>query len=215
MSIGWRFLLFEDDGTIRRIAQRNVDKLINGQMRLPEYAGKIMRTAFVMVELDSGRLSKIAHIEGSKRHCDDEGYMQQRLADHLLQSNPTPDAEVPFLSDGNVIYIEKTPWTKAGGGDVPVESYPGRYHNNNRVYLANPMANETRDRHQHTAALARKEDAPLIGVVAAVAAVDITALDLGTADPLDLVEGRSSGVPIVGIARQSKHGVQAKPRIRV
>lgn len=107
VSIGWRFFLFEDDGTVRRIPQRKVDRLLMGKIAFPEYAGRTMRAAFVILELQDGRPTTIANIEGSKRHFDREGCMRPRSADATLESGVFSLAEEPPSRDGNVIYIDK------------------------------------------------------------------------------------------------------------
>lgn len=107
MSIGWRFLLFEDGGTIRRIPQRKVDRLLTGRISLPEYAGKTLRSAFVILELRNSKPAMVAYVEGSKRHFDHKGFIRSRPADAHLRSISLSSRDLSPSINGNVIYIEK------------------------------------------------------------------------------------------------------------
>ena len=67
------------------------------------------------------------------------------------------------------------------------------------VVAASPLAaNGRRD----AALLAGDEDASSLGVVAAVAAIDIGALDLDAGDPLGLGDLGGQGVAVIGVAGQ-------------
>ena len=40
MGLGLRYFLFEEDGTLRHVAQRVIEGLAGGMDRLPQYAGQ-------------------------------------------------------------------------------------------------------------------------------------------------------------------------------
>ncbi len=48
MGIGLRYYLFEEDGTLRHVAQRIVEGLAHGKDRLPQYAGQSLRSIEVV-----------------------------------------------------------------------------------------------------------------------------------------------------------------------
>lgn len=104
MALGWRFLILEEDDGIRRVPQRHVDRLVAGKSPLPEYAGRVIRTAFVMLELHNRQPAQITHLEGAKRHFDDRGYIKQRVIDNAYLWSE--DSEEGTRSPGdNVINI--------------------------------------------------------------------------------------------------------------
>jgi len=107
MSLGWRFLIIEDDDGIRRVPQRHVDHLITGKFPLPEYAGSVLRTAFVMLELRDRRPAQVTHLEGAKRHFDEQGYIKQRSARDLALWHEDAGKR-QFGTAGNVICITET-----------------------------------------------------------------------------------------------------------
>ena len=69
MGLGWRIFAFEDDGTMRRIPQR----VFNDDEALPEYADKVVRIAWVWLELDNRVPVRIRNVEACKWRFDEEG----------------------------------------------------------------------------------------------------------------------------------------------
>jgi hypothetical protein len=73
--LGVRFFLFEDDGTLRRIPLRVANALGISDERLPQYAGKKMRVATVVVELAQGKPIRVCRIVGDVWRFDAAGHL--------------------------------------------------------------------------------------------------------------------------------------------
>lgn len=72
-SIGLRFFLFEDDGSLRRLSTRVVDGLIRGEDRLPQYAGRRLRFGHAAVHLADGAPVEMGEVHGSWWEFDQRG----------------------------------------------------------------------------------------------------------------------------------------------
>jgi hypothetical protein len=75
MGIGFRVFFVEEDGTVRRFPFSRFDRLIRRepQERLPEYAGKQKRYAFMILELKDKRPHRILHCDYSLLSFDSQG----------------------------------------------------------------------------------------------------------------------------------------------
>ncbi|MCZ6637398.1 MAG: hypothetical protein O7C66_04295 [Alphaproteobacteria bacterium] len=99
MGLGWRVFAFEDDGTMRRIPQR----VVNDDEALPEYADKVVRIAWVWLELEGGVPVGMLNVEAYKWRFDGEGRRSKiedmrRAADVLSQ--PIREYNPPPRQDG-------------------------------------------------------------------------------------------------------------------
>jgi hypothetical protein len=75
----WMFI-FEEDGAMRHIPQRISIGLAIGSQKLPEYAGRRLRYANVIVSTENRRPAAIERIEGSYFSFDKRGGVQEGLA---------------------------------------------------------------------------------------------------------------------------------------
>ena len=71
-----RIYLFETSGKIRRISQKLANKLQDGKTTLPEYAGKILRVAFVFLEFEDRKPKRIEKVHTERWHFDSAGSIQ-------------------------------------------------------------------------------------------------------------------------------------------
>jgi|SRR6516165_3965427 hypothetical protein len=81
MSISLRFFLFAPEG-LRRISQRLVSALTDGEEAMPQYAGKKLKLAQVVVSLAGGKVAQIVKIYGAYFDFDESGKVDEtfRLA---------------------------------------------------------------------------------------------------------------------------------------
>ena len=97
MGIGLRIFLVNDDDSIQRLALTRYDRLVGGdpEKRLPQYAGKLVRYALVVVDLINREPIEIVRIKYSYLSFDSEGKIdpaevkkEARLAYEILPSMP-------------------------------------------------------------------------------------------------------------------------------
>jgi hypothetical protein len=79
MGLAVRVFLVEDDGYLRRFPLARYERLLRGEAEgfLPEYAGKRIRYALVVVELVDRKPIEIRHVEYSWLSFDSEGRLDR------------------------------------------------------------------------------------------------------------------------------------------
>ena len=82
MAISFRYYLFLDDGSLRRIPQRIAHELPFGRDAIPEFASTRQRVADVVLELQDAKPLRILDARGSYFEFDEAG----RVDEHLRQS---------------------------------------------------------------------------------------------------------------------------------
>lgn len=75
MGIGTRIFLVHDDDSLERLPGVRLERLLRGdpEERLPQYAGKRVRYALVVLEMEQRRPVAINHIQYAFLHFDSEG----------------------------------------------------------------------------------------------------------------------------------------------
>jgi hypothetical protein len=97
MSISLRLFLFAPDG-LKRISHRLMSGLTDGRDALPQYAGKKLKLAQVVVHLADGRPSEIARIYGTYLHLDHAGKADEAFAKASYEASDMVDALGRFES---------------------------------------------------------------------------------------------------------------------
>lgn len=79
MGLAVRVFLVEDDGYLRRLPLARYERLLRGEAEafLPQYAGKRVRYALVVVELVDRKPIEIRHLEYSWLSFDSEGRLDR------------------------------------------------------------------------------------------------------------------------------------------
>lgn len=81
MGRGCRSLLFEQDGSIRKLSRRLTNDLVHGKATLPEYADQSLRHADVHIWTDEKRIPiDIDYLSLVIFHFDENGSIQSNLA---------------------------------------------------------------------------------------------------------------------------------------
>jgi hypothetical protein len=76
-GIGVRIFIFHDDGTVKRVSHRRFDAFHNENEIFPEYAGKNLRCAFVIVVLNNRKPVQIKAIDPIRLHFEADGSCNQ------------------------------------------------------------------------------------------------------------------------------------------
>ncbi len=76
-GIGVRIYFFHDDGTVKRVSHRRFEAFHNENEVLPEYAGKNLRCAYVIVELKNRRPVRIRAIDPIRLYFEADGSCNQ------------------------------------------------------------------------------------------------------------------------------------------
>jgi len=79
MGLAVRVFLVEDDGSLRRLPLARYERLLRGEAEgfFPQYAGKRVRYAFVVVDLVDRKPIEIRHVEYSWLSFDTEGRLDR------------------------------------------------------------------------------------------------------------------------------------------
>jgi hypothetical protein len=79
MGLAVRVFLVEDDGYLRRLPLAHYERLLRGEAEgfLPQYAGRRVRYALVVVELVDRKPIEIQHVEYSWLSFDSEGRLDR------------------------------------------------------------------------------------------------------------------------------------------
>jgi hypothetical protein len=76
MSISLRFILFAPEG-LQRISQRRLSALTDGVDAMPQYAGKKLKLAQVVVGLADGKVTQIVQVYGTYLDFDQAGKVDE------------------------------------------------------------------------------------------------------------------------------------------
>jgi hypothetical protein len=105
MGIGLRYFLFEEDGTLRHVAQRVVEGLAHGEDRLPQYAGQSLRAIEVLLETTNRKAIEIVKLEGTIWHFDKKGRTRQDWIESAMMASETYRALQKASTTGPVVDI--------------------------------------------------------------------------------------------------------------
>ncbi len=105
MGIGLRYYLFEEDGTLRHVAQRIVEGLAHGKDRLPQYAGQSLRSIEVVLETVDGKAVEIVKLSGGIWHFDEKGRTRQDWIESAITASETHEALRQASNTGPVVDI--------------------------------------------------------------------------------------------------------------
>lgn len=94
MSRGLRIFLFEEDGTMRHVPIRVMDGLSLGYDRLPQYAGKRLRSATVVLDVDERIPIDVKYVYGQIFHFDGDGGLQRSLAASAMTALETSNTDI-------------------------------------------------------------------------------------------------------------------------
>ena len=83
-AMGTRYFLFEDDGTMLHLPQRVLEGLIHDADRLPQYAGRKIRSLALTLELHNKKPIRVTNQSASIWHFDSEGSLQQSLVNNAF-----------------------------------------------------------------------------------------------------------------------------------
>ncbi len=78
MGASWRFFRFDDDGAIKRLSRHRFERIWNGSELCLEFAGRSIRIAQVLVDIESRRPRRIWRIDGLKLHFDGTGCLDEK-----------------------------------------------------------------------------------------------------------------------------------------
>lgn len=76
-GIGVRIYFFHDDGTVKRVSHRRFEAFHNENEVFPEYAGKNLRCAYVIVDLKNRRPVRIRAIDPIRLYFEADGSCNQ------------------------------------------------------------------------------------------------------------------------------------------
>ncbi len=75
MGVSWRFFRFDDDGAINRLSGQRFKRIGNRSEPCLKFAGRSIRIAQVLVDIESRRPRRIWRIDGLKLYFDGTGYL--------------------------------------------------------------------------------------------------------------------------------------------
>ena len=114
MGFGYRYFLFEQDGTIKHIPHRVVEGLYQREDRLPEYAGQTIRIVFVEIVVKDRRPIRTQYVLGHIWKFDSLGGFDEEFED--AQSRDMAELVASGLGlepvgDGTVVpFAAKVAW---------------------------------------------------------------------------------------------------------
>ncbi len=76
-GIGVRIYFFHDDGTVKRVSHRRFEAFHNENEVFPEYAGKNIRCAYVIVELNNRKPVRIRAVDPIRLYFEVDGSCNQ------------------------------------------------------------------------------------------------------------------------------------------
>lgn len=76
-GIGVRIFIFHEDGSVKRVSHRRFEAFYNENDIFPEYAGKNLRCAFVVVELENRKPVQIKAIDPIRLYFEADGSCNQ------------------------------------------------------------------------------------------------------------------------------------------
>lgn len=109
-GIGVRIFIFHEDGSIKRVSHRRFEAFHNEHEIFPEYAGKNLRCAFVVVELRNRKPVEIKVIDPIRLYFEADGSCNQvmRKRKKLLTKKTTGQT---FRAGNSDIVINLEPRT--------------------------------------------------------------------------------------------------------
>jgi hypothetical protein len=104
MGIGFRFFLFLEDGSIRRISRKELERFWNENT--PEFAGRTIRRADVVLEVQGQRPRHIIRVTGKILRFDETGSLRAWL--HASMNAAVLNLDEPRLHrQGNIVDISE------------------------------------------------------------------------------------------------------------
>ena len=102
-----RYFVFKPDVGWQKIGSKHISDIYNGRVCVPEFAGKIYRTAHALVEIDGRKVVALCHMEISNWKIGDDGFtnadeLSMPTADYTDKNAPKPahrPESIPTLED--------------------------------------------------------------------------------------------------------------------
>lgn len=102
-----RFFVYMPDVGWKKIGSKHCSDIYNGRVRVPDFAGKIYRTAHALVEIDGRKVVALCHMEISNWKIGDDGFtnatdLSMPTADYTDKYAPKPayrPESIPTLED--------------------------------------------------------------------------------------------------------------------
>jgi hypothetical protein len=106
MGLAVRVFLVEDDGYMRRLPLARYERLLRGEAEgfLPQYAGKRVRYALVVVDLVDRKPIEIRHVEYSWLSFDTEGHLDR--SEERKEARLAMEVLPPVTGEGSLQVVD-------------------------------------------------------------------------------------------------------------